>query len=259
MSSLSGTAGARHGPVAGHTYAVTAQAARTSAPRLSITFGVVLAAALPGLALVGAVRPLADASDAQPALVDYAAHTLLWHSIVLVVIAIALPRLERQSFPQLVGTWWSKRLPTSGRARAGLWFAIIVSGAVAFSPLRLALIDAGWRALPGPVWSVNSPDANRGAIPFALGPGLLVLQLIVRIPLTVFVEETLFRGWVLERHGAAISAVLFAGYHLSQWWTIGALIPFGLVLALLRTATRSMWPGAISHWIGNAMYAISLR
>jgi membrane protease YdiL (CAAX protease family) len=244
---------------AGHTGIVPAPAERTSSPRLSITLGVVLAAALPGVVLVGAVRPTADAAHAQPALVDYAAHTLAWHAIVLLVIALVLPRVERQSLRTLVGVWWSKRRPPSEHPAALLWFAIIVSGALAFSPLRLALIDVGWRALPGPAWSVNSPSGNRGAIPFAVGPGLLMLQLVVRIPLTVFVEETLFRGWVLERHGLVASAVLFAAYHLSQWWTIGALIPFGLVLALLRAATRSLWPGAIGHWVGNAMYAFSLR
>jgi membrane protease YdiL (CAAX protease family) len=233
--------------------------AQASAPSWQLTIGVVFAAALPGLLLLGAVKPLAEELDMDAGLVEYTAHTLVWHLVVLALIVITLPRIQRDSFRGLVSRWWKLRQPAGGYNQALLWGTIAVSAAIAFSSIRLALVDAGWDVLPGPAWSINSPEANRGELGFTISAAVLTMQLLLRIPLTVFVEETLFRGWVLDRHGITASALLFAAYHFSQWWTIAALAPFGLVLALIRVATRSIWPGAIAHWFGNAVYALSLR
>jgi membrane protease YdiL (CAAX protease family) len=122
----------------------------------------------------------------------------------------------------------------------------------------LAVIDAVWAIAPGPSWSVNSPDANEGLLAISVPPVVVVFQILVRVPLTVFVEESLFRGWVQNRHGAIASALLFAVYHLAQWWTIPALVPFALAPSLLRVATRSIWPGATIHAVGNIVYVFTL-
>ena len=227
--------------------------------RVSTTLLVVGAAAALGLLLAALISPIADALDANKGLVEYTAFILAWHLGVLAIIAVVLPRLEGRPFGQLVGRWWVRQHRDEHVERpAILWAALIVIGLLSISPLRLWAVDTGWDLLAGPEWSVNSPAANRGDPGFSIGAGVLLLQLLVRIPLTVFVEETLFRGWVQDRHGPIASGALFAAYHWSQWWTIGALLPFGLALSLLRVATRSIWPGAILHGAGNASYAVAL-
>lgn len=225
-----------------------------------LTIAVVLAAALPGVLLLPVVVPVARWLDTEPGLIEYTGLSLAWKLSVLVVLAAAVAPGEGRPLRDLIARWWQRehREEDVGRPVA-LWALLLVLAAIGLSSVRLWLIDLGWDLAAGPEWSINTPEANRGIVGFAIGPGVVAFQLLIRIPLTVFVEETLFRGWVQERHGPFVSGTLFAAYHLAQWWTIPALIPFGLALSLLRVATRSIWPGALLHGAGNAVYAFSLR
>ena len=220
----------------------------------------VAAAALPGALLLPVVVPVARWLDTEPGLVGYTGLSFTWNLCVLVLLTTVVRHHEGLPLKELVARWWQREHTEEHVQRpVALWCLAAATAAIGLTSIRLWLIDLGWDVAAGPEWSMDSPDVNRGIIGFAIGPGVIAFQLLIRIPLTVFVEETLFRGWVQDRHGAFVSAVLFAAYHWAQWWTIPALIPFGLALSLLRVVTRSIWPGAVLHGAGNAVYAFSLR
>lgn len=226
---------------------------------LSTTVAVVLVAGLPSLLLLAGVVPVAEALDVAPGLVEYTAFILVWNLAVLGLLVRLVPATTGTAFGHQIRRWWRLRHDSEVVDHPVLlWVAIVAVGVLGLSSVRLVLIDAAWDLLPGPEWSINSPDANRGAPGIEIGVWVLLFQLLVRIPLTVFVEETLFRGWVQDRHGVVVASLLFAGYHLAQWWTIPGLVPFAFALGLLRLATRSIWPGAVLHAAGNVVYAISL-
>ncbi len=237
-----------------------AQAVRPARAEWSTTLAVVTLAAAPSLASLALVRPIANQFDIQPGLVDYCVGALLQSVGVLFVVMLVLPRVEHQSFRSLVGGWWGRRVgddATLGNRR-NMWIAFAIFALIGLSPVRLWFIDHLWAIVPGPSWSLNSPAANRGDIPFTLGPAIVAFQLLIRIPLTIAVEETLFRGWVQDRHGPIVAGCLFGAFHVGQWWTIPAIVPFGIALCLLRALTSSLRPGAALHYLGDAVYALQL-
>lgn len=231
----------------------------SSSASLRTTVAVVVGAALSGLVALAAVGPVASALDEERGLVEYVGLGFALNLAILAILRFSVTSIEGRSLHSLVRSWWQR---THDDERVGnprlVWSAVVVAGVIGLSPLRLVLIDAIWAIAPGPSWSINSPDANEGILTFTVPTAVIVLQILVRIPFTVFVEESLFRGWVQDRHGPVVSGVLFASYHLAQWWTIPALVPFGIAVSLLRVATRSIWPGAALHAAGNIGYALSL-
>lgn len=235
-------------------------AVRVVERRWPTTAVVVLAAGVPGLLVLAAVERIARWLDTTPGLVEYTTLGLTWNLCLLALLAVWVTRIEGQPLRELVTRWWRREHAEERVERPVVtWVLIAVLCAFGLTSIRLELIDAGWDVLAGPSWSINSPTANRGDAGFSIGAGVIAYQILIRIPLTVFVEESLFRGWVQERHGAVASGSLFAAYHLAQWWTIPALIPFGVALSLMRYVTRSIWPGAVLHGMGNVVYAFGLR
>ena len=221
------------------------------------TLGVVAGAGVPGLVLLPFVLPISRTLDIAPGLIEYCGVALCWNLATLGLLGWLLPRCTGEPFPELVRRWWARRhTDEHPRHPIALWAVAVVTGGIGVSPVRLWLIDRGWSPLPGPLWSINSPAANRGHLGISIGAAVVIFQVAIRIPLTVFVEETLFRGWVQDRHGPIAAGALFAAYHLAQWWTIPALIPFGIALSVLRVATKSIWPGAGLHALGDVAYAI---
>lgn len=226
-------------------------------PRWATTLGVVAGAGIPGFLLLPFVVPLSRALDVAPGLVEYCGVALCWNLATLSLLVWLLPRCTGEPFSRLVRRWWvGRHTDEHPRHPIAVWAGAALVGGIGVSPLRLWLIDRGWDLLRGPLWSINSPAANRGHLGLRVGAALLIFQIAIRIPLTAFVEETLFRGWVQDRHGPITAGILFAAYHLSQWWTIPALIPFGLALSLLRVATKSIWPGTALHSLGDVAYAV---
>lgn len=218
---------------------------------------VVVGAGVPGLLLLPLVVPCSRALGVAPGLVEYCGVALCWNLATLLLLVLLLPSCTGESFPELVRRWWvGYHADEHPRHPFAVWAGAALAGGIGVSPLRLWLIDRGWDLLRGPLWSINSPTANRGHLGLGVGAAIRIFQIGIRIPLTAFVEETLFRGWVQDRHGPMTSGALFAAYHFSQWWTIPALIPFGPALSLLRVATKSLWPGAALHFLGDVAYVI---
>lgn len=86
----------------------------------------------------------------------------------------------------------------------------------------------------------------------------VVLQLLVRYPLTVISEETVFRGY-LQMHlrwGVVAASVAFAAYHVMQWRTIPSLLPYAFALGVLAAWTGSIITGAVLHYVMNAGFML---
>ncbi|MEX2538559.1 MAG: CPBP family intramembrane glutamic endopeptidase [Actinomycetota bacterium] len=127
--------------------------------------------------------------------------------------------------------------------------------------IGLTLIAMFWAQIPG----LKSLAAAGSASSYEAGTisgGLLLFELLGRYPMQVVAEEVFFRGYMQPRLTVAapvLGGVLFALYHLQQWQTIPSLIPLGIALGLLRWWLGSIWPGVAFHYLGNAMFILSLR
>lgn len=88
---------------------------------------------------------------------------------------------------------------------------------------------------------------------------VLLIELLIRYPITVLAEEALFRGWLQPRlpAGVLVSALLWAGFHLQQIPTIPALIPFGIALGTLRWWTGSIRVPLAVHYLANATFLLT--
>jgi membrane protease YdiL (CAAX protease family) len=139
------------------------------------------------------------------------------------------------------------------KGRAG----VALIGAAAM--LALAMF---WGEIPGLRELAPAGDATSYGETAKLTTGLLIFELLARYPFQVVAEEAFFRGFLQPRVALAppvTVGVLFALYHLQQFGTIPSLIPFGIALGLLRWWTGSIWPGVAVHYLGNAMFIMSLR
>jgi membrane protease YdiL (CAAX protease family) len=78
---------------------------------------------------------------------------------------------------------------------------------------------AGIRGVEDPHLGTSSGNASAYGTVTKVTVGLLVFELAVRYPLTVFAEESFFRGYLQPRLPWAppiLSGVLWAGFHLQQ-------------------------------------------
>ena len=93
---------------------------------------------------------------------------------------------------------------------------------------------------------------------------ILLLYLTVHF-FNIFGEEFWWRGYILPRqeltHGKwtwVVHGILWAMFHITQWWTIIALLPFILLLSLMAQRLRSTWPGIVAHSLMNLPAQLSL-
>jgi len=89
---------------------------------------------------------------------------------------------------------------------------------------------------------------------------LLLSQLLVCYPITVFAEETFFRGWLQPRlgpWGPIASALLWSSYHLEQWRTIPSLIPLGIILGVICWWTGNVRSSSVVHYLSNAVFFLT--
>jgi len=89
-------------------------------------------------------------------------------------------------------------------------------------------------------------------------PGKLVLGLIFIAALPAFIEETAFRGVILQGlrglgywPAVLISAALFALFHMNPAQTVYQFL-LGIALAITVLETGSLFPGMAIHFLNNA-------
>ena len=168
----------------------------------------------------------------------------IFHASMVGVLLVALVFDGDPAGTALASMWVTSREPT-------------VSSGVAV-PVLLALMALAvvWHRIPfvGTAASDRSSYASGGELTTVA----LVLQLLVRYPLTVFSEESVFRGYlqVHLRWGIVAGSVAFAMYHLGQWRTIPSLLPYALAGAVLVEWTGLLWPTAVVHYVLDAGFAV---
>jgi membrane protease YdiL (CAAX protease family) len=110
--------------------------------------------------------------------------------------------------------------------------------------------------------NVVEPTAVASDVASAFGGGQagLVLSAVLVALVAPLAEEMAFRGVILSALGnrlgmwpaIGISAVLFAGYHLSAWLFFPMLV-FGVALGWLTWSRQSLWPAIVLHVMFNGL------
>ena len=96
-----------------------------------------------------------------------------------------------------------------------------------------------------------------------VGQGNLLIAVIAIVIMPPLVEETVFRGVLIERYavkwrlgvGIIVSAVFFGILHVDP---VGAGM-FGVITGLLYVRTRSLWPGILIHASNNLVVLAATR
>jgi membrane protease YdiL (CAAX protease family) len=100
-----------------------------------------------------------------------------------------------------------------------------------------------------------------------LAPRMVLVLVVVCVGPVV--EELLFRGVLLSalmrrwRAGwaVALSSLVFALIHLPgldyQWYALPSLLLLAVLLAILRLASKSIWPAVLAHGINNLVAVAS--
>jgi membrane protease YdiL (CAAX protease family) len=144
-------------------------------------------------------------------------------------------------------------------APAGKWIALAVVAGLANQPVVSLLEQAAHTFLP--VKLVEAFDAKNHALDgfFAAHAASMTATVAIAAPLG---EELFFRGFAqpaLARavgwtRAALISGALFALLHLDPVGFVG-LWEIGVLLAVLRHASGSLWPAIVGHAVNNAVAA----
>jgi membrane protease YdiL (CAAX protease family) len=154
--------------------------------------------------------------------------------------------------------------PTDGNGRRGgrlWWWALATTLAVAVLQEVLSVDPDGpanrsFGLLLGSGWG---QDLFRGNWP------LFALAVVEFAFNTVLGEELLFRGLLLPRMRGAfgradwiVNALLFAGYHLHQPWSMPGAFTTGLVQAYATKRWQSAWFGIIAHSAQSIFFTVIL-
>ena len=100
--------------------------------------------------------------------------------------------------------------------------------------------------------------------PNVVSPGYLLKGKIVLLPLffitlllNILAEELYFRAWMLPKMskygnlGWILNGVLFALYHIFQFWLFPTILVGSLVWAIVVYRSKSIVPAFVGHFIGN--------
>jgi hypothetical protein len=166
-----------------------------------------------------------------------------WHSRmgVAVLREPAPKRLSVVGYRQLRSWPSGEAQRRTRKAVAGIAVAIVL-----YLPLSFLGTSAGNPSAYGSV--------HRASL------ALLLSQLLVCYPITVFAEETFFRGWLQPRlgpWGPIASALLWSSYHLEQWRTIPSLIPLGIILGVICWWTGNVRSSSVVHYLSNAVFFLT--
>lgn len=211
------------------------------------------AASLTGLT-IALVIPAVLTSAGSFATADYdgdAIDAVLLNEIVVWILAFAIMLLVR---------FWEKRpLSSIGFVRP-VWPGVRFGLLVVFGLLALAAsAAAGIQALGVPV--PTEPNEFILALP-------LWLQLCVSIS-AGFTEETLFRGYAIERAteltgsrwlGAIVPIVVFGAIHAPFWGWAHAFVAglTGVWLTLIYLWRRNLWTNITAHALMNSIVFIAI-
>ena len=178
----------------------------------------------------------------------YLFETVVWKLVTIGILVWVLRFYEsRRPSLSMVGFRQSPSWPAGeAHRRTRKAVAGIVVAVVLYLPLSFLGTSAGNPSAYGPVHRVSL--------------ALVLSQLLICYPLTVFAEESFFRGWLQPRlgpWGPISSALLWSGYHLEQWRTIPSLIPLGIILGVICWWTGNVRSSSVLHYLSNAIFFLT--
>jgi membrane protease YdiL (CAAX protease family) len=143
-----------------------------------------------------------------------------------------------------IGAPWKEFLALRPRLLAlGVVFA---AASVIGSELLYAPLARAWPAL-----------GEQSAVLYRIFGRPNWIQGWIYLPLIAGAEEFIFRGALLHqleaklpaRRAALVAVAIYTGAHLAsrQWALVALAALFGALWTALRSMTRSLWPGLISH------------
>jgi membrane protease YdiL (CAAX protease family) len=179
--------------------------------------------------------------------------TGLW---ITEALAIALPAfVVLRAANVRPGPYLGLRLP---RAR---WFVLAIVAGLLNQPVVSLLEQVAHSFLPAD-WVQDFDNKNHylDAI-FATRAGAMIATVTIAAPLG---EELFFRGFAqpaLSRsfgalRGALLTGALFALLHLDKVGFLG-LAEIGVLMAVLRHASGSVWPAVLAHAVNNGIAAVA--
>ncbi len=140
----------------------------------------------------------------------------------------------------------------SAAGSAGLVLALFLGTEVVSISYGLAMQAVGWK----------QPLMLSSDLGAAFGGGTvgLVVSVVLVAMVAPLAEELAFRGVLLPAFGRswgmwpaiAISAVLYAGYHLNLWLFFPTIV-LGVALGWLAWTRRSLWPAIALHVLYNGV------
>jgi membrane protease YdiL (CAAX protease family) len=198
-----------------------------------------LAAGLVGLAAYGVTEHLGWHFPSFGAL----AGGVVWKVAMLVILVHGFTRWEGRR-PNAADLGWRGHNGSQGRTKAAV----------------LGLLACGVLAVVVNQVFPSAGNAEAYGDVHKAGLALTLAELLVRYPLTVFAEESFFRGWLqprLPRWAPVMSGLLFAGFHLQQATTIPSLLPLGVGLGIIRWWTGDVRTTAAIHYASNAAFFLS--
>jgi CAAX protease family protein len=226
------------------------------------------AAALPMAALAWLAVPRLAGSLTGPAPLGQALLICLTAGLVWqFVLVLGLVAVEQRSLRWAVlrqALWLqAPRSPRTGRAGGRTWLVLL--------PLLAAFVAVhAVRLLP---WLPYPADRDLGS---ALGSeasrellhghwGWFALAVTMFLFNTVLGEELLFRGFLLPRMRGAFgnrdwlaNGILFALYHLHEWWVIPTTLLDSFILAYPSKRFRSAWIGIAVHSAQSVFFTVLL-
>ena len=198
-----------------------------------------------GLASARVVRAVGQAPAAMLGWRD-SAGDLLWRLAMVGLLALAV-RVGASGPESSLTGWWTTSWHPTVSAATGMGLLAVCYGVAALWP-RLPVLNRANAAVAGSYGTQFTP----------LSAGELALVLGVRYPVTVLVEETVFRGWLQHElgFGVVLASVCFAAYHLVQWRTIPSLVPYCLAGGVIVAMTGTLWVAAVVHYGSDAVFAL---
>jgi len=204
-------------------------------------------------------------------------------AIVLFIISAAL-----EAVFLIAPLWYAARtappeLHGAARVRAMLWAlgfrrvrprAVLGLPPVGWAPAAIAIVS-GIAAIFA---AALAYDAIRQALHLSLKtnadvllerakyePFTVIATLLVAVLVAPICEETFFRGFVfpglaqaLPIWGAIVSSALLFGLAHADLGSFVVLVAIGIVLAVVRWRTDSLWPGVVVHTLNNTISFVSI-
>jgi membrane protease YdiL (CAAX protease family) len=186
---------------------------------------------------------------------------LVWQFVLVLAV---VGREQRTLRPATLRAALLLQAPTDRKGRRGgrlWWWALATTLAVAVLEEVLSVDPDGpanrsFGLILGSDWG---QELFRGDWP------LFALAVVEFAFNTVLGEELLFRGLLLPRMRGAfgradwvVNALLFAGYHLHQPWSMPSALTTGLVQAYATKRWQSAWFGIIAHSAQSVFFTVIL-